>query len=565
MDAIRRKIPVSEDTPFGRKVVFIDLEWHQLNEKQPIDMTKPEGAMFLRSNIAQICAISADYSIKFNQYVSYKPLAREWQNLVQWGFMEHAKQDDPKVAIPFERCMELFIKAFVEGTLFLHYGSTDGKSIFRSLAAKFDVSADGYTIEIPEDIRKKRAELTRKMEERDYRWANIQHWMKASQQSEPFNKAEIKVGGALHTLYDNLFHRPLLLKEKNDTPSLLDATRADKWIDKKIRKFPDNIQQGLYGYIPKEWIEVKDDRILQEDKAKSCFPSFWPTSHLEPVWHVAHTDTIMMMNCVALIALLPEWMDAINTKEEVDEWKLDDSGDHRHNVNVIIQATGIAELVTTIVLKTGFFRSTRLALSERSARSIFEWFNESTTTQTSTELARKAAEVQTMRNKNLRDTPTLPPVRHRQFYHRAAKLPTLQYITNDVETPDSEDLFAKQFRDRAKLDETYQYIMTYDNGHAVIGVTKKSGQYADKVKAIRTFLIEKWGKDDPDLEHELVKTKHAFHEKRKARFPGEPDFVYDGKPWITSTSVSSVAPRTEILHTLQCLVFSDPNDPKKTR
>ena len=581
IEPIRQAVENSKgDNNIGNKVVFIDLEWHQLNQKQPIDMTDLEKGQFLRSNIAQICAISANYRIRFNQYVSYKPLHPNWKSLVNWGYVGVSKQDDPNIAMPLEQCMEQFINTFGNDTLFVHYGATDGKAIFRSLSAIYDVDADDNTVKIPESIRTIRTGLIERMKNRNYRWANIQHWMK--QHAEFFDvHAKVKIAGSLSTLYDALYHKPLLLYHgKLDAgPTLLDNLGTMTKLKERIKSFPESLQsEDQYGLVPKQWLRVEYESYVDPAEPKNMFPSFWHTSHLEPVWHVAHTDTVMMINCVAIIAMFDdEWVEeADKLRENASSLSTEKLNPENASVKKGSTSSALSELATCIITTTGFFRQTQLALSETTAQSIYEFYTSSkkAKSQTVEYLASgglKWAASRTMATSKWKQPP--PASTSAMVTRSKAKLLTKAEVESEVKflekelSQDDEDAFARNWYMAAADTSNTIYYEVADQRHILtLGATRLSGRYEDKVKAIRTYLqSDKFLSHDAELRDSLIQTKHPFSYRRKARFPQDADVDYSQRPWFTAVSISKVNPRTEILHTKECIVFSDPKDPSKTR
>ena len=121
---------------YGDRVVFFDLEWHKLDKKVSEETTKSYGRSLTTAHICQICAISANYSLRFNQYISYRKLKPAWMRLVNDKVLELSPQDDPQIAISTEDAFDLLIESFPDDCLFLSYGNTDAASIFKTLSAR---------------------------------------------------------------------------------------------------------------------------------------------------------------------------------------------------------------------------------------------------------------------------------------------------------------------------------------------------------------------------------------------------------------------------------------------
>ncbi len=125
------------------------------------------------------------------------------------------------------------------------------------------------------------------------------------------------VFGSLSRHYDILFHHSLWLSYPMPTtikaagPHIVESDLIRKSLDTDLRQWPNNMptdtdsgtDKSIFGLVPREWLQVRRNDQRQKSQHKNCYPQFWPTQHLQPVFHVAHTDTIMMINVVAMLML----------------------------------------------------------------------------------------------------------------------------------------------------------------------------------------------------------------------------------------------------------------------
>ena len=412
----------SGEPSFGDRVVFFDLEWHKLDKKAPGEATKAYGLSLTTAHICQICAISANYSRRFNQYIAYRKLKPAWMRLVHDNILDLSPQDDPRIALSTEEAFQLLIDSFPKGCLFLSYGNTDAASIFKTLSAEGDYDQYNSITKLPPDRILARKNILRQLEEKEWRWANVMHWMKDKGKKLEFERDTLKIGGTtLGRLYDVLFHHSLWLSyptpvepnqlEKLSQPEIIESSVIKEALDERLEEFPASLYNPTkFGLVPREWLEVKRNDMrnpaLGRALHKNCFPQFWNTSHLQPVFHVAHTDTIMMINCVAILCLASdgEFKTLLNTlpdrvpkrkqlnlitlyraikgipdKESQTKAKakryIDDLVKNFAATHKRPSESAYNSVATSAIKKTWFFRKFQLALSENSAEEIWTWYD----------------------------------------------------------------------------------------------------------------------------------------------------------------------------------------------
>jgi hypothetical protein len=391
---------------FGPKVVFIDLEWHTLDKREMADATAASNRSMITAHICQICAISSDYSLRYNQYVSYRKLKEPWRQMVDdWKILDWSPQDDPRITLPFEDCMELFVETFAADTLFLSYGSTDAMTIFKFLYAESDFDPINGVQPLTKDQHERREATRQTMREKNWRWANVMPWIKEHSVHLTTAPENMVIGGSLGTLYDNLFHKALWLSLPTPVqkhPQIVENREASRCLEETIlvdyKTALGGNNRKAFGLVPREWLEVRHNQHRNTKAGtlfKNLFPEFWPTKHLQPVFHVAHTDTIMTMNCVAVICMStdPELKDAFKRlaaeprrrkrdliESYCDRNKIKKGSDERKAVvhawgSVSNHATtnNFYSMVTSVIARTWFFRKFQLSLSEASAKQIWQW------------------------------------------------------------------------------------------------------------------------------------------------------------------------------------------------
>jgi hypothetical protein len=391
------------DAPKKAKMVaFLDLEWHTLDKKAPSEMVVGQEMSLLTAHICQICAISADYSIVFNQYISYRKLKEPWCRLVRDNVMEFSPQDDPQVALPVETVMEQFVAAFPEDTLFLSYGTTDAASIFKTLTANADYDLYNEKVALPEDKKDKRAAILKLMIDKQWRFGNIIHWIKEQDTELDLG---FKLGGSLGQLYDILFHYSLWMSYPTlSTPSKIVTPDAALLVldEELVAEFPSSDPEK-FGLVPREWLLVPNNRNLSPDAHRNCFPQFWPTKHLEPVFHVAHTDTVMTINCVAALfmaqnklvtdvtELLVDTAVGIDKQKEEAEFRTifkiplvpKTAKERKYDEKLTTdwakieskqEESAYNSLATSVIAKTWFFRKFQLALSATAEADLYKFY-----------------------------------------------------------------------------------------------------------------------------------------------------------------------------------------------
>lgn len=388
----------------AKMVVFLDLEWHTLDKKPPSEMVTGLEASIATSHICQICAISADYSVRFNQYISYRKLKEPWCRLVRDNVLEFSPQDDPQIALPVETVMEQFLAAFPADTLFLSFGTTDAISIFKTLGATHDYDLYNEKTEIPEGQRARREAVQAAMVAKEWRFGNVSHWMK--QQSVKLNLG-FDLRGSLGRRYDILFHHSLWLSYPtlSKLPGIVEAATATKVLREKLTTAFPSTDPAKFGLVPREWLHVPNNRTRAKEAHKNCLPQFWPTKHLEPVFHVAHTDTVMLINCVAVLFLAQNdliakvtsllYDKAVNAsrKRQEEEFRAifkiplvpTTAKDRKYDEKLTADWAGIENkqeesaynsLATSVITETWFFRKYQLALSAQAEGELYAFYNE---------------------------------------------------------------------------------------------------------------------------------------------------------------------------------------------
>lgn len=383
-------------------VAFLDLEWHTLDKKAPSEMVVGQELSLLTAHICQLCAISADYSIRFNQYISYRKLKEPWYRLVRDNVLEFSPQDDPQVALSVETVMEQFVAAFPDDTLFLSYGNTDAPSIFKTLTATHDYDLYNEKTAIPEDKKAKRATVLQAMIKKRWRFGNMSHWIK--EQNKELDLG-FEIGGSLGRMYDILFHHSLWMSYPTlTTPSTIVTPAAALLTlnEKLVTDFP-SADPDKFGLVPREWLYVPNNRNRPLDAHRNCFPQFWPTKHLEPVFHVAHTDTVMLINIVAILYLARNELVKDVTKLLVETATQSDKRQEESEFRTIFRIPHVPKtakermydenltkdwakiesnqeesaynsLATSVIAKTWFFRKFQLALSASAEQDLYEFY-----------------------------------------------------------------------------------------------------------------------------------------------------------------------------------------------
>ena len=405
---------------YGDRVVFFDLEWHKLDKKLSEETTKSYGRSLTTAHICQICAISANYSLRFNQYISYRKLKPAWMRLVNDKVLELSPQDDPQIAISTEDAFEMLIQSFPDDCLFLSYGNTDAASIFKTLSAEADYDQYNDITPLDPDRIEKRQDILARLQKKKWRWANVMHWMKQKGKDLNLEKDHITIAGSLGRLYDVIFHHSLWVSyptpaepgrlDKEMKPSeIVESEPFKRALEPHLQEFPANLKNDAhFGLVPREWLEVKRNEMRNPENGppqfKNCFPQFWPTSHLEPVFHVAHTDTIMTINCAAMLCLVSmkdfeTLLDTLAVKTRTNKDVLEvyrkvkgipDKND-KDSAKVNRYQEGLIEhfaathqrpvearfnsVATSTIKKTWFFRKFQLSLSENSAKEIWDWYD----------------------------------------------------------------------------------------------------------------------------------------------------------------------------------------------
>jgi hypothetical protein len=381
------------------RLVIIDLEWHA--RAKPLPDSEPDKKSVLTSHICQIAAFTSNMSIRFNQYIKYLELEDEWMRLVRRKSVHFSPQDDPRIAITGEQCIEDMINTFHDDTLFLSYGTTDAKSIFDFLLRPRTFHGTA-TYPVPLANQQHRQQLLDKITRKRWTWANVIPWIKNI--GESLDIKDFKIQGSLSSLHETFFYKSLLVTvatKINPYPEIAENERVQKLVKKRTCEFPQSLQtEDRYGLVPRDWLEVKDDskrNTSDERLFKNCYPESWNTGHLQHVIHVGHTDAIMTIALMAILSIADEEKNsqaaihaAVKAMQSAEQFMIQEGmngTDKQTSLDRVAlekcikradEADGtqpfIHFLATSLLAKTWCFRRYQLALSNAAAKKIREWY-----------------------------------------------------------------------------------------------------------------------------------------------------------------------------------------------
>ncbi len=245
------------DVRLEQRLIHMDVEFHTLNQ----------------GPISQLCAISLDQrKFVFNRYVSYKPLHPDWRALIDRGQVEESPWDSPQRARPWDEVFFEFLQAVPKDSILLWKGTSDISRMWKTLDE----------MQPPPAARQVRR-IRRRCAERNLQHLQIDQVWKALCVSLPPDimtkvmTARGSMARSLHSVFDDLLWRPLLVKVD---PSLI--------VQESIVATKLGNELAMWGTLADS---VHDNRTKEAVMAE-----FLSTKHLEPVWHTAHTDTIMTLN-----------------------------------------------------------------------------------------------------------------------------------------------------------------------------------------------------------------------------------------------------------------------------
>lgn len=266
-----RTFPVSEKLGMGSMIQGLDLEWHNDN----------------CSHISELTCISGDGARFFQRFVRYpSPLHYEWRKLIDAGIVTEAPEDNEHTPTLYEVAKELFTEFLPSGCVVISWGGNDGLRLFDSI------------LDLPE---KQSTPLFNCWDSYGIRFIDGIVITKAF--GEATDMKEFIKGGMNLKRVNEAMHYKSLVFQKSESNSLKGSfnilpEEIIKVIDSKISVLSqiDNIQTITALRTARQEEQEKIRFLNVQVWPKQC--EFWFTRHLEPIYHTALTDTIVMRNVI---------------------------------------------------------------------------------------------------------------------------------------------------------------------------------------------------------------------------------------------------------------------------
>lgn len=320
-----RTFPINPKIGIGAHIFILDLEWHNLS----------------CDDISEITCISLDGSRRFSYYCKYPlELDDEWIKLIRQGYVTPSPEDT-SITTFYEVVKELFSEFLPSGSVIFTHGPNDSLRLYDSIS------------KLP-----KEQSIPLLACWRDYGIRFIDSIPFIKQFGDTFDMIEFSKGGALHRVYDICFYNSLVFQKdsKNSLKGSFDVTPPT------LLKVIDDC---ISGDIFEQEQAIDVFRLVTENEEKIRFISnkilppitFWPTSHLQPVYHTAYVDAIVLRNILCTILHWCKFANIIH-----DEY-LKLVGDDNKTSKSYYASFGhfITRILTT---KTNFFREANMTVGE---------------------------------------------------------------------------------------------------------------------------------------------------------------------------------------------------------
>lgn len=275
------------------------------------------------NSLSQICAVSLDGKKVFNRYIQHviggPYLQKEWLELVG-DYVDMEPSDDPEKAESFPAVILQFCQFWPAGTLFLYKGHNDYSFLVLNFRTHFDLN----TAQILEAIQM--------FSRAQYRFQSADKVL--AMDSIPVKLRPKTTVAALDIVYKEIFYRSLLFS--SELSSFVYDKEIRDALNEEFKLLLSPTFQGKYDRNPPPAWEKVDIW-------------YWTSGNLGPVWHSAHTDALMLRNClIAIMIYFLLGQKTVTTKLELPViWK---------------------EIMTAIVAKTTVFREYHLGCSSTSAQ-----------------------------------------------------------------------------------------------------------------------------------------------------------------------------------------------------
>jgi hypothetical protein len=255
----------------GGYIYVLDLEWHNLTCE----------------NISEITCVSLDGSRTFKKFCRYPlDLDEEWDKLIRQGYVTPSPEDITDKSF-YEIVRDLFSEFLPSGSVIFTHGPNDSLRLYDSIS------------KLP-----KEQSIPLLACWRDYGIRFVDSIPFIKQFGDAFEMTEFSKGGALHRVYDICFYNSLVFQKdsKNSLKGSFDVTPPSllKIINDCIAK-NDNILEQEQAINVFRLVTENEEKI-KFISSRILYPiTFWPTSHLQPVYHTAYVDALVLRNILCTI------------------------------------------------------------------------------------------------------------------------------------------------------------------------------------------------------------------------------------------------------------------------
>lgn len=284
---------------WAKRLFVMDVEFHALANTSPI---------------CQLCAVSLDGSVAFNEYVFDKPLHPDWQTLVDSGHVDCDPFDDPRKSARFPVVFERLLRLLPADAILLYKGSIDLQRMMATLHACEEFDAQRI-LQLTRDIHVMPIEVL---------WSTMCKDVLPPFIEELVMTRNPKQANKLTRVYDALFWKPVLVH----VPDQWDA--PEEVVDMPIETAP-----------------VYTTRVAIQAE-------FLETEHFQPAFHTAHTDVLVTRNVLIFLLYYAQYHVAL--RSFVETLKSPQSVVDQGVVPVAVDVYAFQLFATRVVRECKWFR-----------------------------------------------------------------------------------------------------------------------------------------------------------------------------------------------------------------
>ena len=508
-DAFERESSKSADEPgVAGKIIFMDVEFAALDADSPV---------------CQIAAFSMDLqTVVFNRYSHAQDLHPFWMHLINHRGVTMDRWDDPKCA-RFDEVFLSLLECCPAGAILLFKGVVDVRRCCETLAYMDPPASPGRLAKIHSVARDKNI-LFASVEEL---WREVAMLLPGFAREHIFAHAAAKQSRPLHTIYDNLFHRPILIHVRDGEDEQVVNPR-----------FSDSIHASARVQFVR--LETNTPRTEPERVAIV----FLLSQHHQPAFHTAHTDALVMRNITHFLLLYAQVraeLLALILAMQAPK-RVVDRADHGFTAEQV----AFFLLATFVVRQSTWFRDDRhIFVTEEGAAYAWTILTAGSTETLISALEKPVRERKKKKNKDSSEASTSTIDEDRTETDLPSEPPAAAAAAAAAprkKNPNTSKSITKARKLRMEGNE--HIVVEHDGEWMFVYAPRMRGSDAFKVRALVSLVKV------PELDMSIFQ---KLEDTRALTYPNRQTTSIGMRPWYYfPSSTGKTFPNTQVLHTRAC-------------